>query len=218
MRIYVVRHGETENNAGGIRQSREGFLSDEGIQQARALAQNLSEITIDSIFTSTYPRAKQTADIISNLGTKRLQVQESEYLTEVKLPSELVGKPTDDKGSLQILKWVQSRMGGNDRYSDEETYNEYVSRAHKVLEHISKTGFKNVVIVTHHRFIHILVSLALFGGELTPRLFAALRKRMYISNTGVTILEQNIEDGGYWRLFTLNEHSHIKQIQTDALH
>ncbi len=216
MRIYVVRHGETENNVGDIRQSREGFLSEEGIQQARALAQNLSEITIDSIFTSTYPRAKQTADIISSLG-KKLPVQESEYLTEVKLPSEVVGKPTKDRESLQILKWIQSRMGGGDRYSDEETYNEYVSRSYKVLEHISNTGFKNVVVVTHHRFIHILVSLALLGKELTPRLFAKLRKNMYISNTGVTILEQNIEDGGSWRLLTLNEHSHIKQVATDAL-
>ncbi|MBX9765431.1 histidine phosphatase family protein [Patescibacteria group bacterium] len=216
MRIYVVRHGETENNAGGIRQSREGYLSEEGIQQARALAQNLSEITIDSIFTSTYPRAKQTADIISSLG-KKLLVQESEYLTEIKLPSEIVGKPKDDAESLKIFKWVQSRMGGGDRYSDEETYNEYVSRAYAVLEHISKTGFRNVVVVTHHRFIHILVSVILLGRELTPRLFAELRRRMYVSNTGVTILEQNLEDGGSWRLLTLNEHSHIKQVATDAL-
>jgi broad specificity phosphatase PhoE len=217
MRIYVVRHGETESNAEQIRQSREGYLSEEGIQQARALAQNLSEITIDSIFTSTYPRAKQTADIISSLG-KKLLVQESEYLTEIKLPSEIVGKSTDDRDSLKILKWVQSHIGGTDRYSDEETYNEYVSRSYKVLEHISKTGFKNIVLVTHHRFIHILVSVALLGTELTPRLFARLRKHMYVSNTGVTVLEQNIEDGGSWRLLTLNEHSHIKQVATDALH
>jgi broad specificity phosphatase PhoE len=218
MRIYVIRHGETENNVGNIRQSREGFLSEEGIQQARALGQNLSEIVVDSIFTSTYPRAKQTADIISSLGPKKLLVQESEYLTEVRLPSEVVGKPTDDKSSLQILKWIQSRVGANDRYSDEETYNEYVSRAYKVLDHISRTGFKNVIVVTHHRFIHILVAVAMLGQELTPRLFAKIRKGIYVSNTGVTILEQNLEDGGSWRLFTLNEHSHIKQVNTDALH
>jgi broad specificity phosphatase PhoE len=210
MRIYIIRHGETENNAGGIRQSREGYLSEEGIQQARALASNLSDITIDSIFTSTYPRAKQTADIISALG-KGLLVQESEYLTEIKLPSEIVGKPTNDKNSLQILKWVQSRMGGGDRYSDEETFNEYVSRAHKVLEHITKTGFQNVVIVTHHRFIHILVSVILLGGELTPRLFATLRDKMYISNTGITVLEST-PDHPSWRLLTLNEHSHLKAL------
>jgi broad specificity phosphatase PhoE len=216
MRIYVVRHGETESNADNVRQSREGYLSDEGIQQARALAQNLSEITIDSIFTSTYPRAKQTADIISSLG-KKLLVQESEYLTEIKLPSEIVGKPKNDTESLKIFNWVQSRLGGGDRYSDEETYNEYISRSYKVLEHISKTGFKNIVLVTHHRFIHILVSVALLGTELTPRLFAQLRKHMYVSNTGVTVLEQNIEDGGSWHLLTLNEHSHIKQAATDAL-
>lgn len=218
MRIYVIRHGETENNANEIRQSREGYLSEEGIQQARALGQNLSGITVDSIFTSTYPRAKQTADIISSLGSKKLLVQESEYLTEVRLPSEVVGKPKSDSTSLKILKWVQSRVGANERYSDEETYNEYLSRAKAVLNHISNTGFRNVVVVTHHRFIHILVAVAMLGTELTPRLFAKLRNGIYISNTGVTILEQNREDGGDWRLFTLNEHSHIKQVDTDALH
>lgn len=210
MRIYIIRHGETENNATDIRQSREGYLSEEGIQQARALGANLSDITIDSIFTSTYPRAKQTADIISSLG-KKLLVQESEYLTEIKLPSEVVGKPTSDGKSLKILKWIQTRMGGADRYSDEETFNEYVTRAKKVLEHITQTGFQNVVLVTHHRFIHILTSVILLGEELTPRLFASLRDKMYISNTGITVLEST-DSHPAWRLLTLNEHSHLKAL------
>jgi broad specificity phosphatase PhoE len=214
MRIYVIRHGETESNADGIRQSREGHLSEEGIQQARILATQLSGITIDSIFTSAYPRAKQTADIISSLG-KGLLVQESEYLTEIKLPSEVVGKPKDDPRSEKIFSWVMSRKGANDRYSDEETFNEYVSRANRVLEHISKTKFRNVVVVTHHRFIHILACVALLGNELTPYLFSVLRQNMYVSNTGITVLEQT-EKHPAWRLITLNEHSHLKELASDT--
>jgi broad specificity phosphatase PhoE len=214
MRIYVIRHGETESNAGNIRQSREGFLSGDGIQQARTLATQLSGITIDSIFTSAFPRAKQTADIISSLG-KGLLVQESEYLAEIKLPSEVVGRPVDDPRSKNILSWVMSRKGENDRYSDEETFNEYVSRAYRVLDHISKTKFQNVVVVTHHRFIHILVSVILLGEDLNPWLFSVLRKNMYVSNTGVTVLEKT-DEHPEWRLLTLNEHSHLKDVAADT--
>ncbi len=209
MRIYVIRHGETKSNEERIRQSRDGYLSDDGIQEARALAEKLRGITIDSIFTSSYPRAKQTADIISALG-KNLQVQESEFLTEVRLPSEVVGKPVDDPISKRILSWVKSNTGSPFKYSDEETFKEYVSRAGKVLDHISKTKFENSVVVTHHRFIHILIATVLLGRRLTPEIFATLRDHLYISNTGITVLEKNPQEGDWWRVLTLNEHSHLE--------
>lgn len=211
MRIYVIRHGATESNTQNIRQSREGYLSEEGIQQARSLAEKMSSLTIDSIFTSSYPRARQTADIISAMG-KGLLVQESDYLTEIALPSEVVGKPTDDPKSLKILSWVKRHgTSAKARYSDEETFNEYVSRAKSVLEYIANTGFRNVVMITHHRFIKVLVGLILLGDTLTPELFTVAKDRFYISNTGITILEQNEETAGAWRLYTLNEHSHLEE-------
>lgn len=213
MRIYVVRHGETESNADRIRQSSQGYLSDDGIQEARAAASKLSSLKIDSIFTSSYPRAKQTADIISALG-KGLLVQVSDYLTEIKLPSEVVGRPVDDPASKKIFSWLKGHsVSPTARFSDEETYNEYVSRAHKVLEHIEKTGFENTVVVTHHRFIHILVAVVLMGDELTPVLFNRIRNHIYISNTGITIIEKNNENEGQWHVLTLNEHSHLEGVE-----
>jgi len=212
MRIYVIRHGETKSNEERIRQSRDGYLSDDGIQEARALAEKLRGINIDSIFTSSYPRAKQTAGIISALGTKHFPVQESEFLTEVRLPSEVVGRPVDDPASKKILAWIQGNTGSSFKYSDEETFNEYVSRANKVLEHISQTKFENSVVVTHHRFIHILVATVLLGQKLTPQLFSTLRDHLFISNTGITILEKNPQEGDWWRVLTLNEHSHLENL------
>lgn len=213
MRIYVIRHGETKSNEERIRQSRDGYLSEDGIQEARALAEKLRGITIDSIFTSSYPRAKQTADIISALGVKHFPVQESEFLTEIKLPSEVVGRPVDDPVSKRILSWLKRNTGSPFRYSDEETFNEYVSRANKVLDYISKTKFENSVVVTHHRFIHTLIAVVLLGKQLSPGLFATVRDHLYISNTGVTILEKNPLEGDWWRVLTVNEHSHLEQLR-----
>ena len=212
MRIYVIRHGQTESNAGNIRQSKEGYLSQDGIQEARSVAERMSSLTIDSIFTSSYPRARQTADIISALG-KGLPLQESDYLTEISLPSEVVGKPVDDPKSQKILSWLKGHSSKkNARYSDEETFNEYVSRAKYVLDYISKTGFKNSVMITHHRFIHILVAVVLLGENLTPELFGVMHPHLYISNTGITILENDADTHNKWRLLTLNEHSHLKEV------
>ena len=137
MRIYIIRHGVTESNAAGIRQTSEGHLSQDGIAQARALADRLSNITVDSIFTSPYPRARQTADIIS-AQVKQLQVQESPFLIEVKYPSEVVGKPKTDPASKRILETIQTHYGEEGwRYSDEETFEEFTERAHTVLDYIS---------------------------------------------------------------------------------
>ncbi len=209
MRIYIVRHGVTELNKSNIRQSSEGYLSQDGIQQARALSEKLSELTIDSIFTSPFPRARQTADIIS-AKVKQLLVQESEYLAEVRLPSEMVGKPKDDPHSVRILETIQEHYGDSGwRYSDEESFDEFVGRAHTVLDYIAKTGFENVVIVSHERFIRVLVGVMLLGKEFTPNVFRVVRKNLYISNTGITICDLVHLESRSWRLVTLNDHSHI---------
>lgn len=207
MRIYIIRHGVTELNNQGIRQSSEGLLSEEGIAQARALGEKLSLLPIDAIFSSPYERARQTADIISSF-TKKFQVQESEYLSEVRYPSEVVGKPKQDPESIRIVEMVRSHYGQDGwHYSDEETFDQFTERAHLVLDHFSKTGFKNIVVVSHERFIRVLVGVVLLGAEFTPDIFSVVRKNLYVSNTGITICEQQHE--GAWRLITLNDHSHV---------
>lgn len=209
MRLYIVRHGVTELNKSNVRQSRDGYLSEEGIQQARAVAEKLSELTIDSIFTSPFPRARQTADIIS-AKVKQLLVQESEYLGEVRLPSEMIGHPKDDPRSVRILDTIEAHYEDSGwRYSDEETFDEFVARARTVLDYIAKTGFENVVIVSHERFIRVLVGVMLLGSAFTPQVFREVRHNLYISNTGVTISDLVELAHSKWRLITLNDHSHI---------
>lgn len=211
MRLYIIRHGVTELNASNIRQSSEGQLSEDGIAQARALAGRLSNVVVDSIFTSPFPRARQTADIIS-AQVKQLLVQETPYLAEVRYPSEVIGKPKDDPRSMRIIELVQDHYGDPGwRYSDEETFEEFVLRAHTVLDYISKTGFQNVVLVTHERFIRVIVGTVLLGTEFTPEVFRTVRRNLYVSNTGITVCEQ-FDPAGPWRLMTLNDHAHVDKI------
>ena len=214
MRLYIVRHGVTEGNVAQIRQSRDGYLSPEGIAEARALADKLSELVIDSIFTSPFPRARQTADIIS-AKVQQLLVQESEYLTEVRLPSELIGTRKNDPRSERILQTIESHYESPGwRYADEETFEEFTTRARVVLDYLARTGFEHVVVVSHERFIRVLVGIILLGRAFSPAAFREVRHKLFISNTGITIADLTDRTAGAWRLMTLNDHSHIHSTQS----
>lgn len=67
-RIYVVRHGETEENLLGIHQGRgvEGRLSPQGIDDAVSLATRLSAVRFNAMYTSPAGRATATADILAD--------------------------------------------------------------------------------------------------------------------------------------------------------
>lgn len=62
MTIYVLRHGETEENTRGIMQGNmETILNETGREQARAMQEKVKEAGIDLVITSPKVRAKETA-------------------------------------------------------------------------------------------------------------------------------------------------------------
>ena len=65
-KIYLVRHGETVDNARQIMQGQtQGCLNEKGREQARQVAQRLADEPIDAIVASDLRRAIQTAEYIS---------------------------------------------------------------------------------------------------------------------------------------------------------
>ncbi len=68
MRIYFVRHGESEANIAHIFSNRDlpHWLTEKGIAQAQALAEVLCGQSITAIYSSPIPRAQQTTEIIVN--------------------------------------------------------------------------------------------------------------------------------------------------------
>lgn len=67
MKIYFVRHGESEANLTGTFSNRdlEHHLTETGVQQARELALRLAPTRPSFLWSSPILRARQTADIIS---------------------------------------------------------------------------------------------------------------------------------------------------------
>ncbi len=82
MRIYLIRHGETDWNIEGRLQGREDIpLNETGIQQAKTCGQVFRGRGIRTILTSPLVRAKRTAEIIAEIADIS-QVVVEEGLTE----------------------------------------------------------------------------------------------------------------------------------------
>jgi len=75
MKLYIIRHGETADNAKRICQGHGGGpLSEKGEQQAEALGEWFSKIHLDALYSSDLQRAVQTAScILSKQEGLRLQ-------------------------------------------------------------------------------------------------------------------------------------------------
>lgn len=67
MKLYVLRHGETDYNKEGIFQGQNNIdLNEEGIKQAQITAKSLENIYFDKVYVSPLKRAIQTAKIVTN--------------------------------------------------------------------------------------------------------------------------------------------------------
>jgi broad specificity phosphatase PhoE len=74
MRIYLVRHGQTEENATGVIQGwNPGKPTTLGIKQAESVAQRLRAIRFDAIYSSDSRRAADTAQIIAQFHNSPIQ-------------------------------------------------------------------------------------------------------------------------------------------------
>ena len=67
MKVYVVRHGETNETIGNIMQGNmDTVLNDKGKKQARLAREQIKDKGIDIIIASPKARTKETAEIISD--------------------------------------------------------------------------------------------------------------------------------------------------------
>ena len=82
MKIYMMRHGETDWNIIKRLQGRSDIpLNEEGRRLARVTAEALADIPFTRIYTSPLLRAKETAMIIK--GNRDIPVIEEERIQEI---------------------------------------------------------------------------------------------------------------------------------------
>lgn len=163
--IYVIRHGQTtgdvENRYGG---AYDDGLSPEGVLQGSELAEILKDKGIQSIYSSSYIRAKDTAALLAEKIQCEVQVlpelrERNQYghLTGM-LKSEAIEKfPAD----VELLK---DKM---DTLVDAESYEDFKNRISAAFAKVvSDRDHSTIAVVWHGDPMRVLFRDILKWGEL----------------------------------------------------
>lgn len=96
MRIYLIRHGETDWNKKGLVQGRiNNPLNKNGENQAFELSNKFKGLKINGLITSSLGRAKETINIIKNNNNWELKLIEDDNFIERDF-GELEGKSVEE--------------------------------------------------------------------------------------------------------------------------
>ena len=157
MKIILIRHGESIDDTLDCYGGAADFaLSEPGIHADQEVAQSLSKITVDKIYSSPLKRAKQTAEAID--AVKKCGITTIPDLRERNSYGVLSG--CNREMSKDIFGYLLDSFKGKpgDYYSDElvlgaEPRLEFDKRIKDALNSLasdaSKNGHNTVVVVTH---------------------------------------------------------------------
>ena len=149
MKLYVVRHGETLENANNCLVGRiNSSLTAEGINQAKKVSAYFKDKNIDLIVSSPLDRCRQTSEIISN---NKIPIIYSDSLLG-RDHGEFTGRP---KESINFDEYWNYNK--NIKYKRAESVQDLYNRVAKLVEEIKeKYAGKNVIIVTHSGIMRVL--------------------------------------------------------------
>lgn len=200
MKLYIVRHGETQwNKMQRWQGSVDIPLNDRGIEQASLVAERLKNNGIKKIYSSPLVRAASTAkkiqeqlnvELFYNDGLKEISVGEWEGLTT----EEILEKYKD-----LFLKW--ETIPTEEIGLGIENYTQLQLRAFNTIKEICDKENDDIAIVSHGAWIRSLIC---------KFLNIPLNNRMgfEILNTGITIVDYN-KDNNVFKVITLNDANHI---------
>lgn len=157
--IYIVRHGESEGNAGLPSQNhREIPLTEKGKAQAKEVPQQLPwepELIVISPFLRARQTARPTLDKYPNTAVEVWpEVREFTYI----MPKKCTGTTTAQRRPWVEAYWTQL----NPFYIDgegAESFFELVYRARETLRRIQNSSKQRILIFSHEQFIKVLTDL-----------------------------------------------------------
>ncbi len=166
MKIYFVRHGQSEQNfLGEVRGAEEwqgsaGGLTAKGKAQALAAAEKLRTKSIEILIASSHDRGQETAEIIAKkLGAP---ITTSSLFVERRNPTEIWYTFEDDPGVKATVDLLKKNFHNNDwRHSDEENASDLLRRARQALDYLESLPYETIAVVSHGAFLRALFSLML---------------------------------------------------------
>jgi len=210
--VYIVRHGQSDDNVAPVFQAYNSPLSASGKEQAERLASRIEQLDFEALISSPQERAKQTAQAIALKTNKRVEL--SDLFIERFKPTSINSKPYDDTQALNTWRdWEKSLLNTGRKVEDGENYDDMIRRADGALDYLQRRDEKSLVVVSHGHFIRTLVARVLLGSEINPMSLKRFYNLISIENTGITVLHFRVayEESACWRLWSLNDHAHFAE-------
>lgn len=163
--IFVIRHGETDNNKAHIIQGRglDASINEFGRLQAKAIADALKEYDIQRIICSGLKRTHETAEPLAS--QYQLDIEKYPELDEINFGI-LEGQSFKEIKD-QVMEVHDEWRGGNVDYAPEngESPRAAFARANgKAEEVLEQASEDTIAFVVHGRLIRILLSVWLGYG------------------------------------------------------
>ena len=190
MRVYFVRHGESECNRLDLRCGwSETPLSETGRKQALAAKEYLSTVHFDKVFCSDLPRAVETA----RLALPGAELILSDKIREISVGS-LSNRPASDCEAEYGEQYRESIRLQDFKVYGGESQQEMKRRVQSFIKDLEKLeGLQNVAVVAHEGTVLQMLSVAMKK--------EVLLEWVDIQNTSVSVFEYQ---NGFWKLILFN--------------
>lgn len=201
--IYLIRHGETAKNRSRIHQGPDEPLTARGREQVRQVIALLQDRDIDTLVSSNYVRARETADMIADeLG---LPYTVLPAVREFGRPLALYGRHHYSFDSLRyIFDLYRHRMDLMWNREGAENLAHVRARIGEARAALETLPGERIAVVSHRIFMSMFTETVCADKPLSLlTFFFALVRRKQIPNTGVLHLSCDVqpETGKYtWRL------------------
>jgi len=160
LNIYIVRHGQTEENLKGTYYGvLDCGITELGVKQAEVLGEKLENIKFDKVYCSELKRAKETLsyiykvdDIIedSRLNERNFGVFEGKTYTELE-------EDMAEEYKSWTSDWKEYRPKGGESFRDS-----YL-RAYSFMEYLKSESGENILVCTHGGIVKAIYTYILEG-------------------------------------------------------
>ena len=177
--FFLVRHAVTEHTGKRLSGWMEGIsLTERGVEQAKRVAQHLSDVDLEAVYSSPIERTLETARIVAE--PHELRVQTRRGLGEVEYGT-WTNRPLRSLMRTKLWSTVQ-RWPSGARFPDGESIREVQTRAINEIEKIATEHQKGTVCCVSHGDVIKLVIAHYLGVHID------LYQRLVIAPASVSVV------------------------------
>ena len=188
MRLYFVRHGESEANTRRVISNRESQygLTEAGKQQALILANRFNDVPLTALYSSPILRTRETAEILSHSFHLPYEIREALREYDCGILEE-----KSDEGSWKLHSEIAADWTLNNNHSRKpeggESYLEIKQRFLPFIESLTQNGLPqedHILLISHGGLLQLMLP------ELLTNIDHAFVRSHGIGHTQCIVAEQ----------------------------